>query len=79
MPILCLTGRTQTARRMALSWGVQCYFTHDVSTIDEMVAYAQESAKSAGIAKAGERIVITAGMPFGTPGATNMLRVAWVE
>ncbi|MGH7004315.1 MAG: pyruvate kinase, partial [Alphaproteobacteria bacterium] len=79
VPILCLTGRTQTARRMALSWGVQCYFSHDVSTIDEMVAYAQESAKATGIAQAGERIVITAGMPFGTPGATNMLRVAWVD
>jgi pyruvate kinase len=79
VPILCLTGRTQTARRMTLSWGVHCSFTHDVSTIDEMVAYAQESSKALGIAKAGERIVITAGMPFGTPGATNMLRVAWVD
>jgi pyruvate kinase len=79
VPILCLTGRTQTARRMTLAWGVHCFFSHDVSTIDEMVAYAQESAKANGIAKGGERIVITAGMPFGTPGATNMLRVAWVE
>jgi pyruvate kinase len=79
VPILCLTGRTQTARRMTLAWGVHCFFSHDVSTIDEMVAYAQESAKTNGIAKGGERIVITAGMPFGTPGATNMLRVAWVE
>jgi pyruvate kinase len=79
VPILCLTGRTQTARRMTLAWGVNCFFSHDVSTIDEMVAYAQESATSNGIAKGGERIVITAGMPFGTPGATNMLRVAWVE
>ncbi len=79
VPILCLTGRTQTARRMTLAWGVHCFFSHDVSTIDEMVAYAQESAKANKIAKAGERIVITAGMPFGTPGATNMLRVAWVD
>ncbi len=79
VPILCLTGRTQTARRMTLAWGVHCFFSHDVSTIDEMVAYAQESVKANGIATSGERIVITAGMPFGTPGATNMLRVAWVE
>jgi pyruvate kinase len=79
VPILCLTGRTQTARRMTLAWGVHCFFSHDVATIDEMVAYAQESAKANGIAKSGERIVITAGMPFGTPGATNMLRVAWVD
>jgi pyruvate kinase len=79
VPILCLTGRTQTARRMTLAWGVHCFFSHDVSDIDEMVRYAQESAKANGIAKSGERIVITAGMPFGTPGATNMLRVAWVD
>jgi pyruvate kinase len=79
VPILCLTGRTQTARRMTLAWGVHCFFSHDVSTVDEMVSYAQESAKANGIAKSGERIVITAGMPFGTPGATNMLRVAWVD
>ncbi|HEY7607619.1 MAG TPA: pyruvate kinase [Alphaproteobacteria bacterium] len=79
VPILCLTGRTQTARRMTLAWGVHCFFSHDVSDIDEMVRYAQDSAKANGIAKSGERIVITAGMPFGTPGATNMLRVAWVD
>jgi pyruvate kinase len=79
VPILCLTGRTQTARRMTLSWGVHCFFSHDVSDVDEMVRYAQDSAKANGVAQGGERIVITAGVPFGTPGATNMLRVAWVE
>ncbi len=79
VPILCLTGRTQTARRLTLAWGVQSFFSHDVSNVDEMVAYAQDSAKTMGIAKAGQRIVITAGMPFGTPGATNLLRIAWVE
>ncbi len=79
VPILCLTGRTQTARRLTLAWGVHCFFSHDVANVDEMVAYAQESARAMGIAKAGQRIVITAGMPFGTPGATNLLRIAWVE
>jgi pyruvate kinase len=79
VPILCLTGRTQTARRLTLAWGVQSFFSHDVADVTEMVAYAQESAKAMGIAKSGERIVITAGMPFGTPGATNLLRIAWIE
>jgi pyruvate kinase len=79
VPILCLTGRTQTARRLTLAWGVHCTFSHDVSNVEEMVAYALESAKAMGIAKVGQRIVITAGMPFGTPGATNLLRLAWVE
>ena len=79
VPILCLTGRTQTARRLTLAWGVDCVFSHDVSTIEEMVSYAVASARQAGLAKPGERIVITAGMPFGTPGGTNLLRIAWVE
>jgi pyruvate kinase len=78
VPILCLTGRTQTARRMTLAWGVECLFSHDVATIDEMVSYACDSAKQAGLAASGQRVVITAGMPFGTPGATNLVRIAWV-
>ena len=36
-------------------------------------------AREQGFARPGQRVVITAGVPFGTPGATNVLRVAWVE
>ena len=77
-PILCLTGSDRTARKLVLAWGVSCFFSHDASSVEEMVDYAVEMAKTHGFAEAGQAIVITAGMPFGTPGATNMLRIAWV-
>jgi pyruvate kinase len=44
-----------------------------------MVQKAVRTAHREGVAKAGERVVITAGVPFGTPGSTNVLRIAWVE
>ena len=78
-PILCLTGSDRTARKLVLAWGVSCFFSHDANSVEEMVDYAVEMAKTHGFAaESGEPIVITAGMPFGTPGATNMLRIAWV-
>jgi pyruvate kinase len=43
-----------------------------------MVARAVRVARQEKLAKAGERLVITAGVPFGTPGATNILRIAYV-
>jgi len=77
-PILCLTGSDRTARKLVLAWGVECFFSHDASSVEEMVDYAVDMAKEHYFAAPGQAIVITAGMPFGTPGATNMLRIAWV-
>ncbi len=78
-PILCLTGSHATARRLVLAWGIESFFTHDAKSVEEMVDHAQTMARDRGFAKRGDSIVITAGMPFGTPGATNMLRIAWVN
>ncbi len=79
VPILCLTGNTLTARRLILAWGVECFFTHDAASVEEMVDHACDMAKREGFAQRGQSIVITAGMPFGTPGATNILRIAWIS
>jgi pyruvate kinase len=79
VPILCLTERLDTARRLMLAWGVHPVVTEDVSSFEEMVEKACRIARTVGFATAGDRVVITAGVPFGTPGATNVLRVAWVE
>jgi len=76
--ILCLTARTQTARRLALAWGVHCVHTKDVSSFQEMVEKACHIAEAEGIAARGDRLVVTAGVPFGTPGSTNVLYVARV-
>jgi pyruvate kinase len=77
--ILCLTSDHRTARRMALSYGVHSVLTEDISSFAEMVQKACDIAFHDGVARIGQRLVITAGVPFGTPGNTNILRIAWVE
>ena len=79
VPILALTSNLRTARRLAVAWGLHCIHTHDVRNFNEMVQHATRAARSNGFAEKSQRVVITAGVPFGTPGATNILRVAWVE
>lgn len=79
VPILCLTPDARTARRLALAWGVHSVHTQDVASIDEMVAHSTRITASEGFGEKGQRVVITAGMPFGTPGATNLLRIAWID
>ncbi len=78
VPILCLTSSRETARRLALVWGTHCVETSDVSSFSEMVEKACRIAREEKFAEAGQRLVVTAGVPFGTPGSTNVLRIAWV-
>ncbi len=56
-----------------------CVHTADIRTFGEMVEKATRVAVKQEFAKKGERLVITAGVPFGRPGSTNTLRVAWIE
>ena len=77
-PILALTPVIETARRLAILWGVHCVLTKDPTDLDDMVDRACRIAYREGFARPGQRVVITAGVPLGTPGATNMLRVAYV-
>ena len=79
VPILCLTENLATARRLALAWGVHCVCTEDVRSFSQMVEKACGIAHEEQFAAPGQRLVITAGVPFGTPGSTNVLRVAYVE
>ena len=79
MPILCLSHSRETARRMALSYGVNPVFAEGVTSFAEAVQAASRLALEHGFAAKGQRLVITAGVPFGTPGSTNSLRVTWVE
>ena len=79
VPILVLTDKIGAARRLALLWGAHCVHTADVQTAREMVAKACRISHDEGFAKIGDKVVVTAGVPFGTPGTTNLLRIAWVE
>ncbi len=79
VPILVMTSNLGTARRLALLWGAHCVHAADVKSFNDMVQRAVRTAQREGVARAGQRLVITAGVPFGTPGATNVLRIAWVD
>ena len=77
--IIGMTPKLSTARKLALVWGVHPVLTHDVATVSEMTAFACQTAVRERLAEKGQTIVIAAGMPFGTPGTTNLLRIAQIE
>ena len=78
MPILALTPIVATARRLTLTWGIHALIVPDAKSLDDMMSHAGELAFSEEFAKPGERILITAGVPIGAPGSTNMLRIATI-
>ncbi|MBO6562696.1 MAG: pyruvate kinase [Nisaea sp.] len=75
VPILCVTANERTARRLAMAWGVHAVHVEQEQRFSAVVKRAVEVAKSEEFGKPGEKIVITAGVPMGTPGSTNVLRV----
>ncbi|MEJ8824969.1 pyruvate kinase [Variovorax humicola] len=77
--IIGMTPRRATARRLALVWGVNPVLCHDVMNVTEMTEVAVATASKGGFAQAGQTVVIAAGMPFGAPGTTNLLRIAQVD
>jgi len=77
-PIVALSPNVSTGRKLAVVWGVHCVVTEDARDVDDMVERAYGIAFKEGFAKAGQRVIVVAGVPFGTPGATNMLRIAYV-
>ena len=79
VPILGLTPSDHIARKLALVWGVHSIQTKDVDSFSEMVGKSVRMAQRKGIATLGDRIVVTAGVPFGTPGSTNTIRLVEVS
>lgn len=78
VPVLALTPRIETARRLGLVWGLHPIHTKDVESFEEMVGKAKRMALRSRLARGGDKIVITAGVPFGTPGSTNVLKITWL-
>lgn len=80
IPVVCLTPKQEVARRMAVSYAVHAVHAPEIQgEFSGPVPHANRILKAEGIAKKGERFVMTAGVPFGTPGSTNLLRIAEVE
>ena len=76
VPIIAMTNLVGTARRLALTWGVNCVMTARLERFKQAVLGAARAAREHGYAGADDQIVVTAGVPFNVPGTTNILRVA---
>ena len=76
--IVCLTDSQRTYRQLAMVWGVVPLLVPHCDTYEQMATIAREKLREHGYAKPGDRIVVTAGVPFDTPGTTNQLKVETV-
>jgi len=79
LPVIGLSPVVATGRKLALVWGVHCVLTSDPENQAAMVRKACRIAFDEGFAKAGEGVIITAGVPLGSPGTTNMVRIAHLD
>ncbi len=77
--ILALTFDERTERGLMINWGVQPYVVDKPADTDEMFALAAKKAVELGFAKSGDKILVVAGVPMGTPGATNLMRVETIK
>jgi len=78
VPLLAMSASQATSRRLGLLWGVHAVHTRDIGSFEEMVAKAKRMALRHKIARGGERLILLAGVPFGTAGSTNVLHVVRV-
>jgi pyruvate kinase len=76
VPILALTSGEQVSRRLQLCWGIQICQVAEPSSVEALFDLGATLPKSLGLAKAGDLVVLTAGIPLGVPGTTNLLKVA---
>ena len=76
VPVLVLTPSGSVARKVALLWGAHSVTIKEIGSFEEMIAKGKRMALRHGICKAGAKLVMMAGVPFGTPGSTNVLHVA---
>ena len=75
--IIGLSPNIKTARKMQIIWGVNsCYSTKDAANATEMVNIACGIVKNKNLVQADDSVIITAGVPFGNAGSTNLLRIA---
>ena len=74
-PMLVLTPSHKTARRLALLWGCYAVHTKDIGSFEEMIAKGKRMALRHGFGTAGDKLITLAGVPFGTPGSTNLLHI----
>lgn len=79
LPVIGVTPIVATGRRLAVVWGIHSVLTSDPENLSDMVSMATRIAFESGLAKPGEGILITAGVPLGSAGTTNMLRISFLN
>ncbi|WP_435418857.1 pyruvate kinase [Parerythrobacter aurantius] len=79
VPMLVLTPSMRTARRLCLQWGAHAVATKDIGSFEEMIAKGKRMALRHGFGQAGSKLIALAGVPFGTPGSTNLLHVVTLK
>ena len=79
LPVIGLSPVVATGRKLAMAWGVHCVLTGDPENQAAMVRKACRIAFDEGFAKSGEGVIIVAGVPLGSPGTTNMIRIAYLD
>jgi pyruvate kinase len=75
VPVMVLTPSIATARRVGLLWGAHAVATKDIGSFEEMIAKGKRMALRHGLGEAGAKLIALAGVPFGTPGSTNLLHI----
>ena len=75
---MAISPNLATGRKLSLVWGVHCVVAQDARDQEDMVERASRITFREGFARVGQRIIIVAGIPLGTPGATNMIRIAYL-
>jgi pyruvate kinase len=77
-PIIAISPIDAAGRKLSVVWGIHCVIDEDAHDQDDMVERACRIAFKERFAKAGQRVIVVAGVPLGTPGATNFMRIAYV-
>ena len=79
MPVIGVTSKEETVRRLCLSWGVFPLLIEELKNVDQMLEVVKMMAVQSGHLTSGDRLVITAGTPLGTMGATNLIKADYIE
>ena len=77
-PIICATTSVKVMHQLQLAWGVKSYYAGEVKSTDALFDVAVNIAKKSGEVEDGDTVIITAGVPVGVPGTTNMLKVQMI-
>ncbi len=78
-PVAALTMREKVRRQMNMIWGVIPYLTGEVNSTDRIFSLTTDVALKEGLVQPGDVVVITAGVPLGRSGSTNLIKAQAVE